>query len=173
MCGRVYDPRFLYMWSNARISVMGGEQAAKVLAKVREDALAAKGGAPMTDAEREAFTAPIRAKYEEEGGAKGGVESKVNCTHGEWKKTGSLYDVVNVSQPLSQDNKWWLQEIIVEGRKVTVKVDGKTVLEYTEPVGAQPGKDFERKLGEGTFALQGHDPKSVIHYRNIRVKRLD
>lgn len=115
----------------------------------------------------------FHTKYQEEGWPKGGFESQVNCTHGDWKKTGSLYDVVNVSQPLSQDNKWWLQEIIVEGRKVTVKVDGKIVLEYTESVGAQPGKDFERKLGEGTFALQGHDPKSVIHYRNIRVKRLD
>jgi len=69
MCGRAYDPRFLYMWPNARISVMGGEQAANVLLTVREDALAAKGGEPMTDAEREAFTAPIRAKYAEESSA--------------------------------------------------------------------------------------------------------
>jgi len=51
-------------------------------------------------------------------------------------------------------------------------VNGKKVLQYTEPAGAQAGKDFERKLGEGTFALQGHDPKSTIRYRNIRVKRL-
>lgn len=115
----------------------------------------------------------FHTKYQEEGWPKAGFESQVNCTHGDWKKTGSLYDVVNVSQSLAQDNKWWLQEIIVEGRKVTVKVDGKIVLEYTEPLGAQPNKDFERKIGEGTFALQGHDPKSVIHYRNIRVKRLD
>jgi len=49
--------------------VMGGEQAANVLLTVREDALAAKGGEPMTDAEREAFTAPIRAKYAEESSA--------------------------------------------------------------------------------------------------------
>ena len=49
----------------------------------------------------------------------------------------------------------------------------KTVLQYTEPAGAQPGKDFTRKLDEGLFALQGHDPKSTIRYRNIRVKRLD
>jgi hypothetical protein len=52
-------------------------------------------------------------------------------------------------------------------------VDGKIVLQYTEPQGAQANPDFTRKLNEGTFALQGHDPKSVIHYRNIRVKRLD
>jgi len=54
-----------------------------------------------------------------------------------------------------------------------VLVDGKKVFEYNEPPGAQPGGDFFRKLGEGTFALQGHDPKSVVRYKNIRVKRLE
>lgn len=58
MCGRAYSPRFLWMWPNARISVMGGEQAASVLAAVRVG---------MTDAEMEAFKAPIRAQYEEQG----------------------------------------------------------------------------------------------------------
>ena len=77
-----------------------------------------------------------------------------------------------MSQSLAEDNKWWTQEVIVEGNKVTVKVDGKIVLQYIEPAGAVAGKDFERKLGEGTFALQGHDPKSVVRYKNIRVKRL-
>jgi hypothetical protein len=47
------------------------------------------------------------------------------------------------------------------------------VLEYTEPPGAQPRKDFTRKLDSGTFALQAHDPGSVIRYKNIRVKRLE
>jgi len=47
------------------------------------------------------------------------------------------------------------------------------VFEYTEPAGTQAGKEFERKLGQGTFALQGHDPKSTIRYKNIRVKKLD
>jgi hypothetical protein len=97
----------------------------------------------------------------------------VNVSQGDWKKTGSLYDVVNVATSLSQDNKWWTQHITVKGNKVTVKVDGKTVLEYTEPSGAVAGKDFERKLGGGTFAFQAHDPKSVVRYKNVRVKRLD
>jgi hypothetical protein len=111
--------------------------------------------------------------YQENDWPKAGFECQVNTSHGDWKKTGSLYDVVNVSQPLSQDYKWWTQEIIVEGNKVTVKVDGKIVLHYTEPPGAQAGKGFGRKLSEGTFGLQAHDPKSVVRYRNIRVKRLD
>lgn len=115
----------------------------------------------------------FHTKYQARDWPRAGFESQVNCTQGDWIKTGSLYGLVNVSQSLSQDNKWWTQEIIVEGKSVTVKVDGKIVLQYVEPEGAQPGRPFERKLGEGTFALQGHDPGSTIHYRNIRVKRLD
>jgi 3-methylcrotonyl-CoA carboxylase beta subunit len=66
MCGRAYSPRFLWMWPNARISVMGGEQAASVLAQVKRDGIEAKGGAWAKD-EEEAFKAPIRNQYEREG----------------------------------------------------------------------------------------------------------
>jgi 3-methylcrotonyl-CoA carboxylase beta subunit len=66
MCGRAYDPRFLFMWPSARISVMGGDQAADVLWTVKADGLAASGK-PAGDAEAEAFKAPIRARYEEDG----------------------------------------------------------------------------------------------------------
>ncbi len=66
MCGRAYDPRFLWMWPNARISVMGGEQAANVLATVKRDGIEAKGGAWSSD-EEEAFKAPIRDTYEAQG----------------------------------------------------------------------------------------------------------
>ena len=66
MCGRAYQPRLLFMWPNARISVMGGEQAASMLLTVKLQQLAAKGQT-LTAAEQDAVTAPIRAKYEEEG----------------------------------------------------------------------------------------------------------
>ena len=66
MCGRAYSPRFLWMWPNARISVMGGEQAAQVLARVRRDGIEAKGGA-WNDAEQQAFMDPIRRQYETQG----------------------------------------------------------------------------------------------------------
>ncbi|WP_206515920.1 carboxyl transferase domain-containing protein [Nocardioides pantholopis] len=68
MCGRAYDPRFLWMWPNARISVMGGEQAATVLATVRRDGIEARGGEWPTE-EEAAFKAPIRAQYDEQGSA--------------------------------------------------------------------------------------------------------
>ncbi|HEX2009976.1 MAG TPA: carboxyl transferase domain-containing protein, partial [Roseateles sp.] len=66
MCGRAYSPRFLWMWPNARISVMGGEQAASVLATVKRDGIEAKGGNWSSD-EEEAFKAPIRQQYEDQG----------------------------------------------------------------------------------------------------------
>ena len=65
MCGRAFDPRFLWMWPNARISVMGGEQAASVLATVRRDGIEARGGQWSAD-EEDAFKAPIRAQFERE-----------------------------------------------------------------------------------------------------------
>jgi 3-methylcrotonyl-CoA carboxylase beta subunit len=66
MCGRAYDPRFLWMWPNARISVMGGEQAASVLATVRRDTIEARGG-DWPQAEEDEFKAPIREQYERQG----------------------------------------------------------------------------------------------------------
>jgi len=66
MCGRAFGPRFLWMWPNARISVMGGEQAANVLAQVKRDNFEA-AGTDWPAAEQEAFMAPIRRQYEEQG----------------------------------------------------------------------------------------------------------
>jgi hypothetical protein len=114
----------------------------------------------------------FHTKYQDSGWPKGGFETQVNNTQSDWKKTGSVYDVASVGFAAAEDGKWWTQHVIVEGNVVTVKVDGRTVVQYKEPPGAQPGKDFERKLGSGTFALQGHDPKSIVRYKHIRVKRL-
>jgi 3-methylcrotonyl-CoA carboxylase beta subunit len=66
MCGRAYGPRFLWMWPNARISVMGGEQAASVLGLLRQEAIEAKGGA-WSAADEDAFKTPIREQYEQQG----------------------------------------------------------------------------------------------------------
>ena len=115
----------------------------------------------------------FHTKYQETGWPNYGFESQVNVSHSDWKKTGSLYDVVNLGNTPAKDNEWWTQHITVEGNTVTVKINDVVVLEYTEPPGAQPGKDFTRKLDGGTFALQAHDPGSVVRYKNIRVKRLD
>lgn len=109
--------------------------------------------------------------YQERGFPRAGIECQVNVSHGDWIKTGSLYGLVNIGLTPAKDNEWWTQHIIVRGRKVTVKIDGQTVIEYNEPAVDPNGRG--KKLGEGTFALQAHDPKSIIRYKNIRVKRLD
>jgi 3-methylcrotonyl-CoA carboxylase beta subunit len=66
MCGRAYSPRFLWMWPNSRISVMGGEQAAQVLGRVRRDGIESRGGSWSAD-EQESFMDPIRRQYETQG----------------------------------------------------------------------------------------------------------
>jgi hypothetical protein len=115
----------------------------------------------------------FHTKYQEKSWPKYGFESQVNVSHGDWKKTGSLYDVVNLGWTPAKDNEWWTQHIIVNGNQVTVKVNNIIVLEYTEPAGSQPRTDYTRKLDQGTFAFQAHDPKSIVRYKNVRVKRLD
>jgi hypothetical protein len=115
----------------------------------------------------------FHTKYQEKDWPRAGFESQVNNTHSDWIKTGSLYGLVNIGLVPTQDQKWWTQEIIVKGKSVTLILDGKRLFEYNEPPGTEAAKPFERKLGEGTFALQGHDPNSTIRYKNIRVKRLD
>jgi hypothetical protein len=115
----------------------------------------------------------FHTEYQDSNWPRVGFETQVNVSHSDWKKTGSLYDVANFGHTPARDNTWWTQHVIVNGNKITVKIDGTVVLEYMEPPGAQPGQSFTRKLASGTFALQAHDPQSVVHYRNIRVKRLD
>ena len=128
----------------------------------------------------EVMTAPrsnggiyFHTRYQATDWPRGGFECQVNNTHTDWIKTGSLYGLVNIAQSAAQDNKWWTEEVIVKGKSVRVLIDGKLIFEYNEPEGVQAGNPFQRKLGEGTFALQGHDPGSTIRYRNIRVMRMD
>ncbi|MBO09531.1 MAG: glycosyl hydrolase [Planctomycetaceae bacterium] len=110
----------------------------------------------------------FHTKYQETGFPGTGYESQVNVSHGDPVKTGSLWGVVKLYETPAKDNKWWEQHIIVRGQNIVVKINGKTVLDYTEPKGVQGG----RKISSGSFALQAHDPKSVIYYRNLRVKPL-
>ena len=74
----------------------------------------------------------------------------------------------------STDGEWFDYDITVKDRKITIKVNGETTVEYTEPEGGPDDKRTGgRKLGQGTFALQAHDPKSEVHFKDIQVKALD
>jgi Domain of Unknown Function (DUF1080) len=112
--------------------------------------------------------------FQPDGWPKQGFECQVNNSYKkDPKRTSSLYGVKDVLEPAGKDGEWYTQEIIVQGKVITLKVDGKTLVEYTEPEGYEAGKDFERKIAEGTFALQAHDPESKVYFKNLMVKRLD
>ena len=113
----------------------------------------------------------FHTKYQEEGWPKFGYEAQVNNSHGDPKKTGSLYAVENTSKANHNDNEWFDYDIIVSGRNIKIKINGKTEVDFTEAPDRQPGADFTRKLDEGTFAFQSHDPISEVHFKNIRVKK--
>jgi hypothetical protein len=116
----------------------------------------------------------FHTKYQDSGWPKYGFECQVNLSYNsDPRKTSSLYGVKDVLEPAAKDNEWYTQEIIVQGKKVTLKVNGKTMVEYIEPDDQKAGSDFTRKIDEGTFALQAHDPGSKVYFRNLRVKRLD
>lgn len=110
--------------------------------------------------------------WQAEGWPDKGVETQVNNTQSDWRRTGSVYARASVGFSLAEDNKWWTQHVIVKGDTVLVKIDGKICVEYKEPPGAQSGGDYRGKLGSGTFGLQAHDPGSIVYYKNVRVKRL-
>ena len=102
-----------------------------------------------------------------------GYEVQVNNTHTDPKKTGGLYAVSDVFEAPAKDGKWFEMHITVQGKRAVIKVDGKTVVDYTEPADQKPPTEgFIRVISEGTFALQAHDPNSEVHYKNIRVKKL-
>jgi hypothetical protein len=115
----------------------------------------------------------FHTNYQETGWPKYGYECQVNISHKDPIKSGSLYGVVQVSDPPAKDNEWYTTHIKVEGRHIVVKVNDKVVVDYTEPENKPAfSTDFERRLGSGTFAFQAHDPDSKVWFRNIQVKRL-
>jgi hypothetical protein len=138
----------------------------------------------------------FHTEYEESGWPSKGYECQVNASHKDPKKTGSLYGVVNVlvlapgqkappgslenlveQQAPNTDGGWFDYHISVKGKTITLKVNGKTTVEWTEPEGFDPAKALQnmpgRKLGRGSFAIQGHDPESTTYYKDIQLKQPD
>jgi hypothetical protein len=114
----------------------------------------------------------FHTQYEETGWPSKGFECQVNSTHSDPKKTGGLYAVQDVMNDApSTDDKWFHYYIRVEDNHVIIQIDGKTTTAWTQPEDWTPPQDMpDRKIGEGTFALQGHDPKSVVYFKNIMVR---
>lgn len=104
--------------------------------------------------------------------AKKGYEAQVNNSHTDWRRTGSLYGIDDVKDVFVKDNEWFTEYIKVEGKRIIIKVNDKTVVDYTEPEVKKDGVVEGRALSSGTFALQGHDPNSKVYFKNIMVKPL-
>ena len=117
----------------------------------------------------------FHTEFQPDGWPAKGFECQVNATQSDRKKTGGLYSVKDVMDNApNKDNQWFTYDIIVKGNQVTLKVNGQTTAEWTQPDNWQPPRGMEgRRIGSGTFALQGHDPDSKVMYRNIRVKPLE
>jgi len=106
----------------------------------------------------------IHTSYQENGWPSKGYEIQVNNSHTDWRRTGSIYAVQDVKEVFVKDNEWYTEHIIVQGKKITVKINDKVINEYTE---GENGK-----LSSGTIALQGHDPKSKVYYKEVMIKIL-
>jgi hypothetical protein len=111
--------------------------------------------------------------YQEDGWPSKGYEVQVNNSHTDWRRTAGLYAIQDVKEPPAKDGEWFTMHIVVNGKKVTTAVNGKTLVDYTEPENPERPKDMAARLiSSGTFAIQGHDPNSKVLVRNIMVKPL-
>jgi hypothetical protein len=104
-----------------------------------------------------------------------GYEIQLNSSQREPRKTGSLYAVVDLDRSPVDESQWFTVLIKVQGKRIVVQLDGKTVVDYTEPAVVQRPKGREgRKLNPagGAIALQAHDPTSTFYMRSVRLRPL-
>ena len=115
----------------------------------------------------------FHTEYQDKDWPKKGFECQV-CSkdYSDPKKTGSLYAVKDLAESTVKDDEWFDYHILVTGKKVEIRLNGKSVNEWTQPDDYKPKGFPGRILDKGTFALQCHDPKSVVFFKNLRVKVL-
>jgi len=136
----------------------------------------------------------ILTQYQKNGWPKSGFECQVNSTHADPKKTGSLYNIINIWSPKeidapiriyqkksgevnlyakkapSIDNEWFDYHITVIDKTITIKVNGEIQVKWTQP---DNWANETRRIKSGTIAIQAHDPNSAVDYKDIRVKLLE
>ena len=113
----------------------------------------------------------IHTAYQEDGWPSKGYEIQVNQSHTDWRKTGSVYSLQDVKEVFVKDDEWYTEHIIVQGKKVMIKINDKLINDYAEPDSISRGNSG-KKLSSGTVALQGHDPKSKVYFKDIMIKVL-
>ncbi len=116
----------------------------------------------------------IHTVYQEHDWPEKGYEIQVNQSHPDWRKSGSLYAVQDVSEVYVKDGEWYTYHVIVKGDQISVALNGKVVMEYDESADIKRTSPLGKKrFDRGTIALQAHDPESVIYFRSIKIKLLD
>jgi len=104
-----------------------------------------------------------------------GYEVQLNTEIKEPRKTGSLYAVVDLEKSPVDESKWFVIKVVVKDKHITIALDGKEVVDYTEPADVKRPPDRAGRLfadDGGAIALQAHDAKSIWYFKTIRVKRL-
>ncbi len=115
----------------------------------------------------------IHTQYQETGWPDKGYEVQVNNTHTDVKKGAGLYGIKDNLEAPAKDEEWYTMVVKVEGKHIQTFVNGKQIVDFTEPTPAAPPANMKgRFLTHGTFAIQGHDPASKVMYKNIKVRVL-
>lgn len=116
----------------------------------------------------------VMTEHQEKGWPSKGFEIQVNNTYKDPVKSGSLYHVSDIFEAPAKDEVWFTEHIIVQGDTITVRVNDKQTVQWTQPADWNGGREGPgRRLGAGTIALQAHDPGSTVYYKNIRIKPMD
>ena len=108
----------------------------------------------------------ICTAFQDTGWPSQGYEIQVNNSHTDWRRTASLYGIIDTAEKLVHDEEWFELYVKVEGKHITTKINGRTVVDYDEPA----GRTDTKRIQPGTIAIQAHDPKSKIAYKSVQVK---
>ena len=115
----------------------------------------------------------FHTQFQPDGWPSKGYEVQVNNTHGDTKKGAGLYGIKDNFEAPAKDDEWYTMTIKVEGKHIVTKVNDKVITDYTEEENPKREGQFkDRLISHGTFAIQGHDPGSEVHFKNIAVKML-
>ena len=115
----------------------------------------------------------FHTQWQEKGWPDKGYEVQVNNSHSDTSRTAGLWGVRDYREVVVPDGQWFTLTIRVQGKHVTTKIDEKLIVDYTEEDNPPRAKGLEHRLiKSGTFALQGHDPGSEVHFRDILVRKL-
>lgn len=115
----------------------------------------------------------FHTEWQEKGWPDKGFEVQVNNSHKDPKRTAGLYNVKENYDAVAKDGVWFTLKIKVTGKHIVTSVNDKVTIDYIEPDDwTPPPKHVGRFISRGTFALQGHDPESEVHFRSIKVRRL-